>query len=80
MKADLDTKIEEMDFVVPPWGSRMATRVRNGLLRGGVLTLGQLLEQTDSDLETIDEGLGIVSREIIKIKLKSMGLKLKGRQ
>lgn len=82
MKAtiDLDTPIAEVDFVVSPWGKRMATRIQNGLQRGGIMTLSQLVEQTEADLECVDEGIGTVSIVIIKKKLDSMGLKLKSRK
>lgn len=82
---DLDTPISEMDFGVPflrtvKIKKQMDTKIRNSLQRGGIMTLGQLLDHTYEDLELIDEGLGIVSREVIKSKLASMGLKLKNRK
>lgn len=75
-----DTKIAEMDFVLAPWGRAMSTRIRNGLQRGGVMTLGQLLQYTKEDLDYLDEGLGVVCQIIIIKKLKSMGLSLKQRK
>jgi len=69
--------IAEMDFRVHFWITKqMDTRVRNGLQRAGVFTLGQLLDCTRDDLEDFG-GLGVVSAEVIKCKLRSMGLKLK---
>lgn len=75
---DLDQPIAEMDFKAYFWiTDKMDTRVRNGLQRAGIMTLGQLLEQTEPYLRDEVQGLGVVSIEVIKWKLKSMGMKLK---
>lgn len=79
MNTDTEVMISDIDFIVPPWGKRMATRIQNALQRAGIHTLSRLLEYTETDLECADEGIGIVSLVIINRKLESMGLKLKGR-
>ncbi len=73
-----DTPVAEIDFKAYQWiTAKMDTRVRNGLQRAGIMTLGQLLEQTEPYLRDEVQGLGVVSVEVIKWKLKSLGLKLK---
>lgn len=76
----LDKKIEDLDFLVSPWGPRMATRVRNGLLRAGITTVAQLTGYTKEELQEVDEGLGTVSVVLIEKKLESMGLTLQASQ
>lgn len=72
---DLDTKICDLDFVMAPWGQRESTRIKNTLQRAGIFTLGQLVALSGSELPF---GIGTVLRQIIRAKLKSMGLKLTG--
>ena len=77
MPPGLDTSIEEIDFSVDPWGLRMSTRIKNALQRNGIMTLGDLM---DTDYDDLPQGLSTVSRHIIKVSLKRMGLKLKSRR
>jgi DNA-directed RNA polymerase alpha subunit len=73
-----DAKIEqlpiaEITFHHNKW---ITTRVRNVLQQNGIMTLGDLLQQTEFDLQDL-RNLGAVSLANIKVKLDSMGLKLK---
>jgi DNA-directed RNA polymerase alpha subunit len=68
-----DLKIEEITFHHNPW---VTTRVRNVLRQNGIHTLSQLLELTEEDLGDM-RNLGAISLANIKVKLESMGLKLK---
>ena len=77
MSLPLETKIEEMSFVVAPWGERESTRIKNALQRNGIMTLGDLVQRRWSDLGP-GTGIGIVLRGIIHKKLKGLGLKLVG--
>jgi DNA-directed RNA polymerase alpha subunit len=77
MNTDLDTRIEDIDFTVKPWDKRMSTRVKNTLLRHGIMTLGELV-QTDRD--DLPAGISTVSKAIIDKTLRSMGLRLKSRR
>lgn len=75
MTIDPDTRIEDMDFTIPPWDKRMSTRVKNKLQRNGIMTLGGLVAQDDAWLH---ENLGVVERVIVKMKLESLGLQIGG--
>jgi len=77
MKADLDTRIGEMDFSIDPWGQRMSTRIKNALQRHGIMTLGQLVR---TDRDDLPPGLSIVSKLIIDAKLEPLGFKLPRRR
>lgn len=66
-----DTRIEDMDFTVPPWDRRMSTRVKNKLQRNAVMTFGDL---RSCDEAWLSAHLGVVERTIVKMKLESMGL------
>lgn len=78
---NLNTSIADMSFRTRPWiTAQLDTRIRNGLQRGKIFTLGQLVDITEHELERIDQGLGVISRTAIKAALKDMGLKLKSRK
>ena len=71
MNQDLDTRVSDLDFTtVSGVTSRLDTRIRNGLQRGGIMNLGQLCRMTD-----LPQGLGAWCAQVIQKKLKSMGLK-----
>lgn len=71
MNQDLDARVSDLDFTtVPGVTSRLDTRIRNGLQRGGIMNLGQLCRMTD-----LPQGLGAWCARVIRHKLKSMGLK-----
>jgi hypothetical protein len=61
------TRIEDMDFIHPSWGQRMSTRIKNALLRGGIMTLADLRAA-----EEMPEGIGVVGKTIIAIKLSEI--------
>lgn len=62
--------IADMDFVVPPWGNRMSTQVKNKLQRSGIMTLDDLVA---CDQAWLRDNLGVVEYAIVKAKLKSLG-------
>lgn len=79
---DLDTPIEQIDFEADFIRSEklrkeVATRARNGLRRAGIMTLGQLLECSRSELKDSRQGLGMITILTIESVLKQMGHKLK---
>lgn len=69
----LDLPIQEMTFHHNKW---ITTRVRNVLGQNGIHTLGQLLEYTEDDLRDM-RNFGVISLVNVKVKLDSLGLKLK---
>lgn len=78
----LDTPIEEIDFGAGFIKSetvrkQVATRARNGLQRAGIMTLGQLLEHSRSNLKDSCQGLGIITILAIEHVLEQMGHKLR---
>jgi hypothetical protein len=77
MAVDLDVKIADMDFDLPPWGARMQSRIRNTLQRHGIMTLGQLMR---TDRDDLPPGLSVVSKMIIDRKLEAIDLKLPSRR
>lgn len=77
MAVDLDAKIADMDFDLPPWGARMQSRIRNTLQRHGIMTLGCLLSTDPDDLPP---GLSIVSKMIIRTKLEALQLQPSGKE
>jgi DNA-directed RNA polymerase alpha subunit len=68
-----DLPIQEMTFHHSKW---ITTRVRNVLGQNGIHTLGDLLQLTEFELRDM-RNLGAISLANIKVKLDSMGLKLK---
>jgi len=71
------TPICEVDFATVKWVSRkLDTRIRNGLQRAGIMTLGQLCEHSAADLRRDAQGVGTICIEAIKQKLKSLKLQL----
>lgn len=74
---DLDTPIREVDFSALGWvDRRMVTRMQNALMRAGIMTLGDLLQQTRNDLGRI-EPFGPISIAVIVMTLQKLGLELK---
>ena len=74
----LDQRIIDTDFLVEPWVSgKLDTRIRNSLLRHGIMTISQLAECTRTYLNEHVQGIGIVCIVVIEMKLESMGLQLK---
>jgi hypothetical protein len=81
MTVDLDTPIAEIDFKATflretKLKSQMDTRIRLGLQRGGIMTLGQLVDLREDQLPP---GLGVICAEVIRVQLAGMGLRLKRR-
>lgn len=68
-----ELKIQEMTFHHNKW---ITTRVRNVLGQNGIHTLEQLLGYTEKELLGMDN-FGAISLANLKVKLESMGLKLK---
>ena len=68
-----DLLIEEMTFHHNKW---ITTRVRNVLRQNNIHTLGDLLKYNEYELHDM-RNLGAISLANIKVKLESMGLKLK---
>lgn len=74
----LDQRIEDVDFRTKLYPSKqLAGRVRNGLQRVGIFTIGELVDCTKAELESFDHGLGVVSMLMIEAKLKSMKLRFR---
>lgn len=73
-ESDLDLKIEDISFSNPG----VDARIRNVLQRNGILTLGNLVDMREDELAGL-RNLGAISVAEIKVKLDSMGLKLKQR-
>ncbi len=79
MSADLGTRIADMDFRASfvresKLRRQLESRIKNSLQRTGTMTLGQLVDLTEDELP---EGIGVVSTEVIKAQLRTMGLALK---
>jgi DNA-directed RNA polymerase alpha subunit len=54
----------------------LETRIRNALQRAGIMNLAQLINRRESQLDDI-EGIGIVCKVHIVIKVKALGLTFK---
>lgn len=80
MKADLDTPIADISFGASfireaKLRKQLDTRIKNTLQRNGIMSLGLLVACKATDLPM---GLGVISIEVIKATLRTMGHRLGG--